>query len=340
MKPRLTFGWVVALLVIIALTVGGIVASRNTPGGGDESDTTKVTVMLDWTPNTNHSGIYLAKERGWYRDAGLDVTIIEPGETGVDQVVAAGQAQFGISVAENVIPARAQGVPIVSIAAIVQHNTSSLISLKEDGITRPRDLAGRTYGGFGGPLETQLIKTLVNCDGGNAESVQFVEVGNVDYFVGMERNFYDFVWIFDAWDGIRAREVERIPVNTLPFIDYTQCLPDWYTPVIITNEKMISERADVVRRFMEVTSRGYQLAMSQPEEAARVLLQEAPELDPELVRGSAAYLSTRYVDSGRRWGLQDEAVWSRFAEFLRIAGLVDKSIDVNAAYTNEFLPGG
>ncbi|MSQ61786.1 MAG: ABC transporter substrate-binding protein [Dehalococcoidia bacterium] len=339
MKPRLTFGWIIALEVIIALIIGGIVAGRNTSGGG-ETGLTKVTVMLDWTPNTNHAGIYLAKERSWYRDAGLDVTIIEPGETGVDQVVAAGKAQFGISVAENVIPARAQGVPVVSIAAIIQHNTSSLLSLREDGITRPRDLAGKTYGGFGGPLETQLIKTLVSCDGGDANAVKFVEAGNVDYFVGMQRNLYDFVWIFDAWDGIRAREVERIPVNTLPFIDYTRCIPDWYTPVIITNEEMTKKQPDLVRRFMEATSRGYQRAMSQPEEAARVLLQVAPELDPKLVQGSAAYLATRYVDGGRRWGLQDEAVWSRFAEFLRTAGLVDRTIDVKPAYTNEFLPGG
>ncbi len=339
MKFSLTIGWIIALEVIIALAIGGIVAGWSVSGDG-ATRLTKVTVMLDWTPNTNHAGIYLAKERGWYRDAGLDVRIIEPGQTGADQVVAAGKAQFGISVAENVIPARAQGVPVVSIAAIVQHNTSSLISLKEDGITRPRELAGKTYGGFGGPLETQLIKTLVGCDGGDADSVKFVEVGNVDYFVGMQRNLYDFVWIFDAWDGIRAKDVERIPVNTLPFIDYTRCIPDWYTPVIITNEDMTEKRPDVVRRFLEATSRGYQRAISQPEEAARVLLQAAPELDPMLVQGSAAYLATRYVDAGRRWGLQDEAVWSRFAEFLRSAGLVDRTIDVKAAYTNEFLPGG
>src|SRR5690606_15410209 len=125
----------------------------------------------------------------------------------------------GISVQEQVIPAREQGVPIVSIAAIIQHNTSSLMSLAEDGIEEPGDLAGKTYGGFGGALETELISRLTECGGGDPSSVNFVEVGQAEFLDGMSRDQYDFVWVFDAWDGIRATEIVGADVNFIRFID-------------------------------------------------------------------------------------------------------------------------
>lgn len=309
--------------------------------GGDEEQPAElrtVTVMLDWTPNTNHTGIYVAKAKGWYEEAGLDVQIVEPAEAGVNQVVGAGQAEFGISFQEQVIPARAQGVPIVAIAAIIQHNTSSLASLAEDGIERPRDLEGKTYGGFGGALEREIIERLVRCDGGDPSTVRFVEVGNVDYLVGMERDQYDVVWIFDGWEGIRFTEIEKREMNFIRFIDWTECIPDWYTPLIITSERMIAEEPEVVRAFMEATARGYEFAIENPDEAADLLLEAVPELDEQLVRLSQRYLAERYVDPGRPWGLMDEEVWVRFEQFLREAGLIEEPVDVSKAYTNEFLP--
>ncbi len=339
------------LLIILALlplaTACGGGDTGGTPTGTGTAATTptatavaptEVTLMLDWTPNTNHTGFYVAKAKGWYDEVGLDVNIVEPATTGTAQVVGAGQAEFGVSVQEQAIPARAEGVPVVSIAAIIQHNTSSLMALASAGILRPRDLEGKTYGGFGGALETALVKTLITCDGGDPESVKFVDVGNVDYLIGMEQGQYDFVWIFDGWDLIRAREIEKKDVSTIPFIDYVNCIPDWYTPLIITNETMIREQPDTVRRFVEATTRGYEFAIDQPEEAARILLAAAPELDQTLVLKSATYLAQQYVEPGHPWGKQDPAVWTRFEEFLRTAGLVDRKIDVNAAFTNDFLP--
>ncbi|MES4792467.1 MAG: myristoyl transferase, partial [Chloroflexota bacterium] len=84
---------------------------------------------------------------------------------------------------------------------------------------------GKTYGGFGGVLERQLISELVKCDGGDPSKVKFVEVGNVDYLAGMESGRFDFVWVFEAWDVLRAREVEGKDVGSLKFIDYTKCIP-------------------------------------------------------------------------------------------------------------------
>lgn len=295
------------------------------------------TLVLDWTPNTNHSGIYIADAEGFYEDAGLDINIIQPGETGSLQAVGTGNAEFGISVQEALIPARAAGLPAVSIAAILEKNTSSLMALEGSGITSPADLEGKRYGGFGGQLETALIDTLVECDGGDPNAVDTVEVGNTDYRVGLERGDFDFVWVFEGWDKIRLEQA-GVDVVSLPFIDYEECIPNWYTPLIVTSESLISNDPDLIRDFIDATARGYRVAIEDPEIAADHLLSGAPELDEELVRASAEYLSSRYAAAPADWGRQDAATWTAFDDFITNAGLIETGIDVDAAYTNEFLP--
>ena len=119
----------------------------------DSKELKKVTLMLDWTPNTNHTGIYVAQEKGYFKDRGLDVTIKTPGEVNADQLVAVNKVQFGISAQEQVTQARTEGIPVKSIGAIIQHNTSGFMSLKDKNITSPKDYVNKTYGGWGGPVE-------------------------------------------------------------------------------------------------------------------------------------------------------------------------------------------
>ena len=303
---------------------------------------TSVTLVLDWTPNTNHSGFYLAKENGFYKDNGLDVTIIEPGADGGLAQLAAGNAQFVVSVAESLLPARAAGAKVVSVASIIQHNTSSLIVPKDRGITRPKDLEGKTYGGFGGPLEKALIDKLVTCDGGDPTKVKYVEIGNVDYKVGLERKDYDAVWVFDGWDTIRLSEIDGMPLVSMPFFTTTGatvgCIPDWYTPLLATSESMIADKPDVVRSFVIASAKGFELARTDAPAAAAALLKGAPELDKVLVDKSAAYLATRYADSGAKWGVQDAVVWSAFSKFLSDNKILESPVDTSNVFTNDFLP--
>jgi ABC-type nitrate/sulfonate/bicarbonate transport system substrate-binding protein len=300
-------------------------------------DLTEVTLMLNWTPNAHHAGIYLALANGWYEEAGLDVRIVEPAVAGATQVTGAGSVEFGISVAESILPARAAGVPVVSIATILPYNDSSFMALASSGITRPRDFEGRTYGGFGGALETELLQTLVACDGGDPAAVNMVEVGNIDYLAGMEQGRFDFVWVFEGWDALRARDVTGHEIETVRFVEWLDCIPDWYTPVIITNEQMIAERPEIVRAFVEATARGYLAAIADAEGAASALLAAAPELDAALVRAATAYHAPRFVGEAP-WGTQDVEVWLRFTDFIVQAGLLDEPVDAEAAFTNDFVP--
>jgi len=330
------------LAAIAAGAVLALAACSNTQSAGDASDApadlTPVTVVLDWTPNTNHSGLYLAKANGWFDDTGLDVEIVEPGDTSGLQLLATGHADFAYSVSESLIPARAQGVDAVSVAAIVQHNTSSLIFEKASGITRPRDLAGKVYGSYGSDLENALIGALVACDGGDPAAVRTAPLASDDFRIGLSEHQFDYAWVFDAWDTIRLSDIDGMDVGTLPFIDYTDCIPDWYTPLLATDAGTLASDPQMVRTFLAGLARGYQAAAADPAAAAAALLAAAPELDESLVRASAAYLAPRYADDPAAFGRQSAQTWDGFVGFLEDKGLLEHGFDTAAAWTNDYLP--
>jgi ABC-type nitrate/sulfonate/bicarbonate transport system substrate-binding protein len=327
---------VMALLSLVLTVAPAAAQEEPTPFGLEEA--AEVTLMLDWTPNTNHTGLYVAQANGYFEEAGLTVQFLEPsGDIPVEQIVAAGTADFGISFQEWVTFSRAAEMPIVSIAAIIQHNTSGFASLAERGVARPRDLEGLTYGAFGSAVERPVLELLMACDGADVDELEFVDVGFVDALPLLESGRIDAAWVFYAWDGIRA-QVQDVDLNVLMLQDYLECVPDYYTPVLIAGETLIEEKPDVVRAFVGAVSRGYTWAIEQPDEAADILLEAVPELDEELVRRSQAWLADQYQADAERWGEQKLEVWERYTEFLVEGGALEAPIDAKEAFTNEFLP--
>ncbi|HZG72342.1 MAG TPA: ABC transporter substrate-binding protein, partial [Chondromyces sp.] len=146
--------WLVLLVAALFLVgCNGQDTADQEDNDSKKEEKEKVSVVLDWTPNTNHTGIYVAQERGYFEEEGLDVEILLPGEAGADQLVASGKAEFGVSYQEGITQARVQDIPLVSIAAVIQHNTSGFASPVEKGIKEPKDFEGKTYGGWGSPIE-------------------------------------------------------------------------------------------------------------------------------------------------------------------------------------------
>ncbi|WP_084039067.1 ABC transporter substrate-binding protein [Demequina sp. NBRC 110053] len=320
------------------ITTALLAGCASDTAAADDAELTPVTVVLDWTPNTNHSGLYLALENGWYEEAGLDVTVLEPGETSGSQLVATGQADFAYTVAEGLLPARAAGADLVSVATVIEHNTSSLLSLATDGIERPRDLEGKRYGSYGSQLETAIISALVACDGGDPALVEHTPLVSDDFRIGLTEDQFDTAWVFDAWDTIRLGSVDGLDVNTLAFRDWFECIPDWYTPLLATSATAIEDTPEVVEAFVSTTARGYGEAMEDPSAAADALMAAAPELDEELVRLSAEWLAVEYAASSAAWGVQDAAVWDEFATWLAEEAILEGDPRVDEAWTNEFLP--
>lgn len=296
----------------------------------------KVTVMLDWMPNTNHTGLYVAKDKGFYKEQGLDVEIVQPGQnTTADQLVASGQADFGVSYQENVTQARAAGIPLVSLAAVIQHNTSAFASLKKENIISPKDFEGKRYGGWGSPVEDAVLKAVMAKDGGDSSKVKNITLGATDFFKSIGRDA-DIEWIFYGWDGIEAKR-QKIDLNLMMLKDLDPAL-DYYTPVIVTNEKHIADQKELVRKFVAATAQGYQFAIANPTDAAAILLKNAPELNPDLVNTSQQWVSQKYQDDAKRWGEQKEEVWQRYAKWMFDRKLISQMIQPEKAFTNEFLP--
>jgi ABC-type nitrate/sulfonate/bicarbonate transport system substrate-binding protein len=297
----------------------------------------EVIMMLDWVPNTNHTGIFVAQDQGYFHEAGLEVTIIEPGEVYAEQAVSGGAADFGISFQEQLTIARANGVPLVSIAAILQHNTSGFASRGDLDLASPREWESSRYGAFGSPFEEPTLRVLMECDGGDFDQLEVVDTGFADPLALLSENQIDLAWIFYAWQGIQA-EQQGIDLNLVMLSDWFECIPDYYTPILITSEKMIQEQPEVVRSFVGAITRGYEFAIEDPEAAAQILLQSAPELDTNLVTTSQVWISQQYQADASRWGEQRVQVWEQYTAWMAENGIIQEPIDAQAAMTNEFLP--
>ncbi|WP_102261915.1 ABC transporter substrate-binding protein [Mesobacillus jeotgali] len=320
-----------ALLLVTSLAA----CSSSQSSVEKEGTLKKVSIVLDWTPNTNHTGIYVAKENGYFKKHGLDVNIILPGEAGADQLVASGKSEFGVSYQEGITQARIQGIPLVSLAAVIQHNTSGFASPKGKNIVSPKDFEGKTYGGWGSPIEEAVINSLMKQENTAVEKVKIINMGDSDFFTAVNRDI-DFAWIYYGWTGVEA-EIRNEPINMVYLTDYSEKL-DYYTPVITTNEKMIKDDPETVEAFMAALTEGYEFAIEHPADSADVLIQAVPDLDEELVKRSQEWLSPRYQDDAARWGEQKLEVWENYSEWMFDNGLLEKELEADKAFTNEFLP--
>ena len=322
---------VVTSITLVLLLVGGLLAGGC--AGPETEQLESVTLLLDWTPNTNFSGIYVAMERGYYREEGLEIELVQaPGS--VIQMVGANRAEFGFSFQEEVTFARLAEIPVVSVAAVIQHNSSGFISLQERGITSPADFEGKSYGGWGSPVEEATIKALMERHGADFSRVEMITTGEVDQLISIEREA-DFAWIFYGWTGIEA-ELKGLDFNFIELRAEDPAL-DYYTPVIISSETLINTNPDLVRRFMRATAKGYLYAVNNPEEATRILLEAVPELKPELVLASQVWLADRYQAEAETWGLQKLDTWNNYGKWLFEHGLIEEMPEMEKAFTNAFL---
>ena len=324
---------VLVLLLLLVVTACGAQDSDSTSQDGEAL--AKVTFVLDWTPNTNHTGIYVAKEKGFFEEEGLDVDIMLPGEVGSNQLVASGQANFGVSYQERVIMARPEGLPIVSIAAVIQHNTAGYASPASKNITSPKDFEGKKFGGIGVPLQEMMMRTIMEEHGADVEKVEFVNIGQSDWFTAMEREL-DFSTIYYGWTGIEA-ELRGLEINMMFYKDVSEGF-NFYTPILITSEDMIEKHPDTVRKFVHAAAKGYEFAIENPSEAADILIESVPELNPDLVKRSQEWLADRYQDDADQWGIQELDRWVKPINHMYEAGIIDEKPDPEASFTNAFLP--
>ena len=282
----------------------------------------KVVVVLDYTPNTNHTGLYAAKDLGYYAEVGLDVEIIQPPEDGALALVATGRADFAVSYQEEIMVAAtsAQPLPIKAIAALIEHNTTGLISLKERGINRFKDLEGKKLATWQIPIYDEIILECVRADGGDPEKVTLIPNNATDVISGI-RNEFDAMWVYEGWDKTIA-DINGVE-NT--YISFTSVNPvfDYYTPALVTNNNTLENKAELVKKFLDATEKGYTYAKENHKEAADIFIKSVPEVDADTVYASQEYLSGQYFST--KWGYIDESRWNAFANWMKEKGFIESS---------------
>lgn len=343
-KKAIAFIFATAFAAITVL-VGCQGASQSATNGdasgpGSSSSPEKLTFVLDYVPNTNHTGIYVAIEKGLYADEGIELEVVQPPDDGADALVGSGKAQLGVSyqdVMANYLGST-NPLPVTAIAAIIQHNTSGIASRQGEGMDRASGLVGHKYGTWDQDVEKAIMKSVVESDGGNWEEVTLVPANSSDDIAGLRTNMYDSIWVYEGW-ALQNAKLQGYPVDYFSIRSVDETF-DYYTPVIIANNDFLEKQPDVAAKFLAATEAGYQFAIENPDDAAAILVAYAPETDPDLAKASQRYLADLYKDDAPYWGHIDSSRWNRFYRWMSDQGLVDVPIAENAGFTNEFLQAG
>ncbi len=301
----------ISILTILVVVLSGCGADDN-----------KVTLMLDYVPNTNHIGIYTALENGYYEVAGIDLEIIEPAAISVESMVSTNQVEFGVSYQENVMMSRDNEMDVVSVMATTPTNTSEFM------VYDSHDLSdGITYCGWGSDVEYAILDFV-------AEQLDISDITKIVSelgFVTSEETECDVYWEYPAWAGVQASD-NGIAYSSYPLTDYGL---DFYTPVIITSQSLIDENPQLVNDFIKATQQGYIDAYSDTTAAANTFIKYNPDYTFDFIKKSLEVLKPFFDQTGTI-GYQEERVWQEFASFLADNEIISNG-DVNGAYSNDFI---
>ncbi|MBQ3277582.1 MAG: ABC transporter substrate-binding protein [Clostridia bacterium] len=326
----------------LILTMAAVILAVMLAAGAGAEDLTKVTFCLDWTPNTNHTGIYAAEALGYFREEGLEVQIVQPPENGAVLMCASGQAQFAVDAQDTMAASLDLEEPlgVTAVAAILQHNTSGILTRAEDGIASPKDLEGRIYSTWDSPIELAMLRYCMEQDGADFSKLKLIPNNITNEPAALAAHQTDAVWIFYGWSGINA-EVSGVACGYWDFASLSREL-DYYTPVILANNEFLRDDPETARAFLRAAAKGYRYASEHPEEAAEMLIagDETGALQDsrELVYASQKWLAERYTADAAAWGTIDAERWNGFYGWLYKNGLTAHDL-AGAGFSNDYLPG-
>lgn len=333
---------ILALVLALVLTFSLVSCAKSSNDENKPADEAKeVIVSLDWTPNTNHTGLYVALANGYYADAGLNVKIVQPPEGDAIAACSSGQVQFAVGYQDLLLPAFTSETPmeVTAVAALLQHNTSCIVSKKGAGMDTPKGLEGKQYLTWQSPIELAMMKSVVEADGGDFSKVEQIPDVPTDEAQDVNANPNHAIWIYYGWGGINA-EVNNIEVDTFFFKDLNPVF-DYYSPVLVANNQLINDDPETVKAFLAATQKGYEYAVSNPDEAAQILIDsdDTGALDgcEELVKASQKWMADQYVADAPKWGYIDPARWNAFYNWVADEKIIDEKLPENTGFTNDYL---
>lgn len=343
-NPRATArrGLVASACVAILLVAA---CGADATSGEEPDERVEVRIVLDWTPNTNHTGIFVAEELGYYEEAGIELTVLPFSQAGVQNVMMNDGAEFGISGANGVIHSRARGEDLTMVLNLQQQSSAAAaVAADHPEIERPSDLDGKTFASWGAGEALSEVGEMIRNDGGTGEFGQ-VMLGTSSYET-LYAGRADFAQALTTWEGVEA-ELRGQPLQFFFPADYGVTV----TPAeigIAVRASYVAENEDLVERFVQATRRGYEHALEDPDGAAEILIASNPDatLEEELVGRSQRLLSEEYwPDASGGIGEADLEAWQDYIDHLAEGGfLVDESGEpldeppaVEDVVTNRFL---
>lgn len=329
MRKRIFF-----MLCSILFILGACGKSSNIPSASGKK-LEHVSLMLDWYPNAVHSFLFVAQEKGYFNEQGLDVDIKMPADTNDPlRLVAAGKIDIAISYQPEVLVARNEKIPIQSFAAIVRHPLNQLMVPATSSIQSPKDLVGKTIGYPSIPLDEAIIHTMVKSDGGDPNKVKMVDIG-WDLIPAIATKKTDaLIGGFINHEKILL-EKEGHPMRALNPADYG--VPDYYELVLVGSEKEVKTRSKVFNKFMKAAAKGQKFVTDHPEEGLSILLNhedQSSPLDKNIETKSLKVLLPLMDEKGKPFGYQEGKKWIQVSEWLKESKVINKNVNPTDAYIN------
>ena len=327
MRPRLPL-----LLAGVAILAGMVGASGCGSTGGDRPEE-NATLVLDFTPNAVHAGIYSAVERGYDDAEGIRLRVREPSSsTDSVKLLLAGRADFAILDIHDLAIAREQGRDIVGIMALVQRPLAAVLA--QPAVRTPRDLEGRRVGVAGLPSDRAVLRSIVAGAGGRPARVRKVTIG-FNAVPSLLSRRVDAATAFWNVEGVALRR-RRPGIREFRVDEFGA--PPYPELVVCATRARLRESPGLARALVTALARGYQLTLQDPASSAADLLERVPGLRRELVRAELDAVSPAFASGARRYGELDAARLGEWAKWEARFGIVDRPPDVSRAFDPQFLP--
>ena len=295
-----------------------------------------ISLALDWYPNSNHAGIYSAIDEGYFLDEKINFEVYTPSNpTAIISAVASGRDQFGLSYHPDILQAQSAGLDIISVLSISQHPLNSIMTLKENNITNPNDLKGKTIGFPGIPSNKAMLETVLNNKGLDINDVEIVDVGfelvkslvsgSVDAIIGA-------YWTHESI----VMELQGYEINIMRLEEWG--VPDYYELILITNSTFLNENKNKVEKVVESITKGYQFAIKNPEKSIDSVIRIAGKeiVEEDVERKGIKLLIPMWESESIPFGFQDTKKWEDTYNWMNNNDFLDKELKIENLLYTEF----
>ena len=314
--------------VTLAAVLGLSLSACSKDQSVNEPKLQELIIALDWVPNTNHTGLYVALDQGYFKEAGFDAKIVQPSEDSTSTLVANQRADFGVYFQPNMVKRLNKGEPITAVAAITQHSSAGLLSLAKLGADTSQDLQGKRYSTWEDPVDDAVVEQVVGAP------LNKIPGESTDATTALRMNQFDYIMAYYSWDGIHAG-IKGVDTNFFYLKDADPVF-DYYAPLLIANNDALKNNPEKYKKALAAIKQGYLYAAHHPDESADILVKHAPEINVELAKKSQAYISPQYLDEQGDWGRFDYDRWDRFFNWVYQKGLMDEFTS-KAGVSNDYL---